>query len=180
MKIASTALFAASLAASLLSASIGAAAQPAGKTAGVMRETVMERFFRGQARATGTFRAINGTRRDLDIALRGTVTKTGLTLREDIRYDDGQTERKTWHFVRTGPSTYSGTREDVIGGTTVRVDGNVVRFNYLVDLDPGPKQDVYRFFDTLTFSRDGRTMSNTAVVWKTILPVARVKIDFRK
>lgn len=176
MKIASTALFAASLAASLLSVSSGAFAQ----SASGMRETVMERFFRGQTTAEGTFRAINGTRRELDIALRGTVTKTGLTLREDIRYNDGQKERKTWHFVRTGPATYSGTREDVIGGTTVRVDGNVVRFNYLVDLDPGPKQDVYRFFDTLTFSRDGKSMSNTAVVWKTILPVARVKIDFRK
>lgn len=176
MKIASTALFAASLAVSLLSVSSGAFAQ----SASGMRETVMERFFSGQTTAGGTFRAINGTRRDLDIALRGTVTKTGLTLREDIRYNDGQKERKTWHFVRTGPATYSGTREDVIGGTTVRVDGNVVRFNYLVDLDPGPKQDVYRFFDTLTFSRDGKTMSNTAVVWKTILPVARVKIDFRK
>lgn len=176
MKIVSTAAFAASLAAALLSGSGSAFAQ----TATGMRETVMERFFRGQTEAKGTFRAINGTRRDLDIALRGTVTRTGLTLREDIRYSDGQRERKTWHFVRTGPATYSGTREDVIGGTTVRVDGNVVRFNYLVDLDPGPKQDVYRFFDTLTFARDGKTMSNTAVVWKTILPVARVKIDFHK
>jgi hypothetical protein len=144
------------------------------------KDTVMETFFRGRTHAEGTFRAINGTRSDLYIALRGTVTAKGLTLQEDIRYNDGKTERKTWRFVRTGPTTYSGTREDVIGGTTVRVDGRVVRFNYLVDLDPGPKQDLYRFFDTLTFSADGKTMANTAIVWKAIFPVARARIDFRK
>jgi hypothetical protein len=143
-------------------------------------DTVMERFFRGTSRASGTFSAINGTRRELDIALRGTVTGNGLTLREDIHYSDGKKERKTWRFVRTGADTYRGTREDVIGGTTVKVTGNVARFTYRIDLDPGPKQDIYRFYDTLTFAPDGRTMTNTAVVWKAIFPVARAKIDFRK
>lgn len=143
-------------------------------------KTVMERYFAGSSTAKGTFRAINGLKRELDIRLRGTVRPDGLTLREDIRYDDGQSERKTWRFTRTGPNTYHGTREDVVGGTTVHVKGNTVRFNYLVDLDPGPKESLYRFYDTLVFAPDGRSMTNTATVWKAIFPVARVKIDFQK
>ncbi|MFP5076931.1 DUF3833 family protein [Rhizobium sp. YIM 134829] len=143
-------------------------------------KTVMERYFAGSSTASGTFKAITGLRRDLDIRLRGTVRPGGLTLREDIRYKDGQAERKTWRFTRTGPTTYHGTREDVVGGTTVHVNGNTARFTYLVDLDPGPKQSLYRFYDRLTFSPDGRSMTNTATVWKAIFPVASVKIDFKK
>ncbi len=164
-----------------------ALAAPAAAASGTARppvkpyeKTVMERYFAGTSTASGTFRAINGLRRDLDIRLRGTVRPDGLTLREDIRYKDGQSERKTWRFTRTGPTTYRGTREDVIGDTTVHVKGNTARFTYLVDLDPGPKQSIYRFYDTLVFAPDGRSMTNAATVWKAIFPVARVKIDFQK
>ena len=103
-----------------------------------------------------------------------------LTVREDFVYSDGKKDRKTWRFVRTGPSTYSGTREDVIGKTTVRVDGNTARFTYLVDLDPGPQKNVVRFYDKMVLAGDGATIANTATVWKYIFPVARVKVDFKR
>jgi hypothetical protein len=54
-----------------------------------------------------------------------------------------------------GPGTYSGTREDVIGETTVRVSGNVARFTYRVDLNPGGKPNIVRFYDKLTLKNDG-------------------------
>ncbi|WEZ82764.1 DUF3833 family protein [Rhizobium sp. 32-5/1] len=143
-------------------------------------DTLMEKFFVGRTTAVGSFSAINGVNRKFDVVLTGRLRGNTLTLREDFVYDDGEKDRKTWRFVRTGPTTYSGTRKDVIGTTTLRVSGNTARFNYLVDLDPGPKKNVVRFYDRMVLSDDGRTIANSATVWKYILPVARVKVDFKR
>ncbi len=101
-----------------------------------------EDFFKGKTYAYGSFGAINGTssfRVDLTGHVRGKV----LTLREDFRYDDGERDTKTWVFTRTGPNTYSGTREDVLGETTVRLSGNTARFtHHRVDLNPGGKPNI--------------------------------------
>lgn len=144
------------------------------------KDTMMETFFRGKTTATGSFSAINGVNRQFDVVLTGRLRGDVLTVREDFVYSDGEKDRKTWRFVRTGPSTYSGTREDVIGKTTVRVDGNTARFTYLVDLDPGPKKNIVRFYDKMVLAGDGATIANTATVWKYIFPVARVKVDFKR
>ncbi|MBP1861324.1 DUF3833 family protein [Rhizobium herbae] len=143
-------------------------------------DTMMETFFRGKTTATGSFSAINGVKRQFDVVLTGRVRGDTLTVREDFVYSGGERDRKTWRFVRTGPATYSGTREDVVGTTTLRVDGNTARFNYLVDLDPGPGKNIVRFFDKMVLADDGRTIANTASVWKYIFPVARVTVDFRR
>ncbi len=142
--------------------------------------TVMETFFRGKTTAVGSFSAINGVNRKFDVVLTGRTRGKIFTLREDFVYADGERDRKTWRFVRTGPNTYTGTREDVVGETTVRVDGNTVRFNYLVDLDPGQGRNIVHFFDKLVFSKDGKTVANTASVWKYVFPVASVKVDFKR
>jgi hypothetical protein len=65
----------------------------------------------------------------------------------------------------------------VIGETTVRVSGNTARFTYRVDLNPGGKPNIVRFYDKLTLKEDG-TLRNTALVTKFLLPVARVKVNF--
>lgn len=144
------------------------------------KDTMMEAFFRGRTTATGSFSAINGVNRQFDVVLTGRVRGGTLTVREDFVYSDGERDRKTWHFVRTGPATYSGTREDVIGTTMLKVEGNTARFTYLVDLDPGPGKNVVRFFDKMVLSDDGRSITNTATVWKYLFPVARVKVAFKK
>lgn len=143
-------------------------------------DTMMETFFRGKTTATGSFSAINGVKRQFDVVLTGRVRGNILTVREDFVYSDGEKDRKTWRFTRTGPTTYTGTREDVVGTTTVHVDGKTARFNYLVDLDPGPGKNVVHFYDKMVLSEDGRTIANTASVWKYIFPVARVKVDFKR
>lgn len=144
------------------------------------QDTMMEKFFRGKTTATGSFSAINGVKRQFDVVLTGRVRGGVLTVREDFVYSDGVRDRKTWRFVRTGPTTYSGTREDVVGTTTLRVNGNIARFNYLVDLDAGPGRNIVRFFDKMVLADDGRTIANTATVWKYLFPVASVKVDFKR
>jgi hypothetical protein len=140
----------------------------------------LEDYFRGVTSATGSFSAINGVKRVFDVRLRGKFNGELLTLVEDFAYSDGEKDRKTWKFTKTGPGRYTGTREDVIGTTTVRVTGKTAKFTYLVDLDPGPGKNIVRFWDTMILSADGRTVANRALVTKYGLPVARVRVDFTR
>ena len=144
------------------------------------RELRLEDFFKGHTTAKGSYRAINGVSRKCDGGRQGRWDGRTLGLREDFRYADGETDTKTWRFRKTGQNTYIGTREDVVGNTKVRIDGNKAFFSYLVDLDPGERRNLVRFRDTLTLSADGRRIVNTANVFKGPLPVARVRVDFKR
>ena len=137
----------------------------------------LEDFFKGKTYAYGSFGAITGLHRSFRVDLTGHVRGKVLTLREDFRYDDGERDTKTWIFTRLGPNTYSGTREDVLGETTVRLSGNTARFTYRVDLNPGGKPNIVRFHDKLVLRDDG-TLRNTALVTKFGLPIARVRVNF--
>ncbi len=137
----------------------------------------LEDFFKGKTYAYGSFGAINGLSRSFRVDLTGKVSGKVLTLREDFRYDDGERDTKTWVFTRTGPNTYSGTREDVVGETKVRLSGDTARFTYRVDLNPGGDPNIVRFHDKLVLKDDG-TLRNTALVTKYLLPIARVRVNF--
>ena len=139
----------------------------------------LERYFTGKTSAHGSFRAINGVKRSFVVDLTGRWDGKTLTLSEDFVFDDGTRDRKTWRFVKTGPKSYKGTREDVIGETSVRLNGNVARFSYLVYLNGAQKKNRVRFHDTMTLKPDG-ILLNTALVTKFGLPVALTKIEFKR
>lgn len=153
----------------LMPASAVSAAQP----------FTLEGFFAGKSKAVGSFSAINGVKRKFTVDLTGKWDGKTLTLREDFVFDDGTRDRKTWRFVKIGPDSYSGTREDVIGETRVSVKGNVARFNYLVYLDSARQANKARFYDKMVLRSDG-TVLNTALVTKFGLPVAKTVVEFQR
>jgi hypothetical protein len=143
------------------------------------RDFALEAFFAGRTDAEGSFRAITGQQRRFTVSLHGKWDGRTLTLREDFTFDDGTRDRKTWRFVKTGPGSYRGTREDVVGETLVRIDGKVARFSYLVYLDAANRRNKVRFHDTMTLRDDGKVL-NSAFVTKFGLPVAWTRVEFRK
>ena len=143
-------------------------------------EDALIRFFTGKTVADGKFAAINGVKRDFKVKLTGHWDGRRLTLIEDFSYSDGVENRKTWRMTKTGDGRYTGTREDVVGVATVKVSGQTARFSYLVDVDEGPGQNIVRFYDTLKFAEDNKSMKNTALVTKYGLPVAKVRVDFQR
>lgn len=138
-----------------------------------------EGWFKGRSRAVGSFSAINGVKRSFTVDLHGKWDGKRLTLREDFVYNDGERDRKTWIFTKTGPNTYSGTREDVVGATKVTITGNVARFSYQVYLDPKNKANLVRFRDVMTLRPDG-TIINEARIYKFGLPVGKTRVEFTR
>lgn len=139
----------------------------------------LEEFFKGTTHAYGKFNAINGKKREFRVLLNGKWNGKTLVLREDFFYTDGEKDVKTWRFTKTSPTTYSGTREDVKGTTTVKIKGNTAKFSYTVDIDNGPKTNFVKFNDTLILEKDG-TLRNTARVSKFGIPVAKVAVNFAR
>lgn len=139
----------------------------------------LEEFFKGTTHAYGKFNAINGKKREFRVLLNGKWNGKTLVLREDFFYTDGEKDVKTWRFTKTSPTTYSGTREDVKGKTTVKIKGNTAKFSYIVDIDNGPKTNFVKFNDTLILEKDG-TLRNTARVSKFGIPVAKVAVNFAR
>ncbi|MGF0537747.1 DUF3833 family protein [Agrobacterium sp. ES01] len=145
----------------------------------IAKDFTLEGYFTGKTSATGHFSAINGIKRDFTVDLTGRWNGKILTLREDFLYSDGERDRKTWRFTKTGPSTYSGTREDVSGKVKVRIEGNTARFTYLVFLDSENRKNQVRFWDKMVLGKNGK-MLNTALVTKFGFPVAKTTVKFQK
>lgn len=139
----------------------------------------LEKALIGKTTAHGSFRAINGVNRKFTVAVTGTWNGKVFTLAEDFRFDDGTRDRKTWRFTKTGQNTYSGTREDVIGTTTVTVNGKRASFSYDVWLDGEAQKNKVRFHDSLELLPNG-DVKNRALVTKFALPVAWVRVDFKR
>ncbi|MDQ0455502.1 DUF3833 family protein [Rhizobium paknamense] len=157
-----------------LGAGLAASLSPA-----LARDFTFEDYFTGKTVAEGRFSAINGVKRSFTVDLTGKWDGRLLILREDFRFDDGSRDTKTWRFVKTGPKTYVGTREDVVGQAPVTLTGDTARFSYLVYLSPETQGNKVRFHDKMVLRPDGSVL-NTALVTKFGLPVAWTRVEFRK
>lgn len=142
---------------------------------------VLEDFFSGRTTGRGTFESgIAGVERDFIVTTNGHWDGEVLTLVEDFRYDDGETDRKTWRFTKIGEGQYTGTREDVVGKAKVAAEDGRIRMSYDIDLprDNGRTTRLH-FFDILEYQPDGSVL-NTARVTKFAFPVGRVEVVFEK
>lgn len=137
---------------------------------------VLESFFSGRSAGRGEFsNSWSGNKRGFDVTIEGNWDGTTLTLVEDFSFDDGQKERKTWHLRRTGPGTYTGTRDDIVGEARAWTEGPVVRLEYSLLLDGW----TVNLSDVLALRSDG-TLVNDATVGKWGLRVGRIHLTLTR
>jgi len=135
--------------------------------------------FTGATRGRGVFTApIARTERRFTADLDGRLGGDTLTVTEDFVYDDGQTERLTWVFTRTGPGTWDGRREDTVGTAKVVEDGRTIRLSYIADIrSPG---GVTRLgFEDVIYRRADGLIVNDGIVTRFGIPVGRVRFELR-
>ena len=141
----------------------------------------LESFFNGRAEARGKFESgIAGVSRTFTVKTNGRWDGTNLVLVEDIAYDDGPKERKTWKITKLAPGKYVGIRDDVVGTADIRQEGDTITLDYTADVtgkDGGTSR--VRFADTIV-PAGPKGARNTATVYKYFLPVGTVDITFAK
>lgn len=151
---------------------------PAFKGEGV--PLVLEEYFEGSTRADGVFIDFFGNVGDSFVVdVEGTWDGKVLTLDEDFTYADGRKQRRIWYITKTGPNTYVGRADDVIGEARGEVNGATLTWTYDVDLDLGNRTQRVTFDDVL-FLQDEKTLLNQADVKVGPAVIGVVKINFTK
>jgi len=138
-------------------------------------------FFDGRTRAWGIFEDRFGRlRREFTVDIVGRRDgEDGFVLEEDFVYADGETQRRVWRLRRTGPDSYEGRAEDVIGVARGRVAGNAFNWRYVLALKVGPLTWNVHFDDWMFLQRDG-VMINRARVSKWGIDIGEVTLSFQR
>lgn len=136
--------------------------------------------FEGTTRGEGVFRApLAGIERRFTARLDGRLRGDRLTVVEDFAYDDGQQDRLTWVFDRTGPGTWTGAREDTVGAAEVVEDGRVIRLTYQADFRSTDGVTRLGFSDVIYRPESGLVV-NDAIVTRWGLPIGTVRFELRR
>ena len=140
----------------------------------------IEEFFDGRVRATGQFQDTFGTvRRRFDVDIKGDWDGRTLTLVEDFVYEDASTERRIWKMTKTGPNTWTGTADGVLGVAKGQASGDTFNWVYRIDL-PVPDGTLrVAFNDWLWLVSDTRVY-NRAYMKKYGVDIGEVHITFDK
>lgn len=137
-------------------------------------------FFRGKTEAWGMFQKRSGEIvKRFHVDLEGREQDGRFVLNEDFRYSDGTTQHRTWTLTRAADGSWLGTAPDVTGHATGHASGNVLRWNYTLQLPVDGKTYDVQFDDWMVLV-DERTMINRARVTKFGFEVGQVTLFFRR
>ncbi|KIN70646.1 putative lipoprotein [Sulfitobacter noctilucae] len=140
----------------------------------------IEEFFNGRVLATGQFQDTFGTvRRRFDVEINGTWDGKVLTLIEDFDYADGTKEQRIWRMSKTGPNTWTGTADGVLGEASGQASGDAFNWVYRIDL-PVPDGTLRVAFDDWLWLVSDTRVYNRAYVKKYGVDIGEVHITFDK
>ncbi len=148
--------------------------------AGREPKLLLEEYFAGETRAHGIFvDRFGDLRRQFEVDIEGTWDGETLVLKEDFLYDDGETQQRIWTIRKTGPHSYEGRAEDVIGPAAGKVYGNVLNWRYRLALKVGDSTWNVDFDDWMFLQAD-QVIINRAEITKFGLKLGDVTIVFTK
>lgn len=126
-------------------------------------------FFVGLTHGVGTLEQRGKAPRKLHVEGLGRWdADSTFQLDQNVVFDDGSTESRTWYLRRNGANGYSGTLSDASGEFVARTNGNVFHLRYLL------RQPAVYMDQQLYLQPDGRTVLNVATVSVLGVPWARL------
>lgn len=140
----------------------------------------LQRYFNGTIDAWGMFQDRSGkvVKRfyvRIDARWNG---DTGI-LDEHFEYSDGTRSRRVWTLTRLDDNRYRGTADDVVGEAIGEVQGNALRWRYVLKLDvEGRTWEVD--FDDWMYMIDDQVMLNRSVMSKFGIRLGEVILSFRR
>jgi len=138
-------------------------------------------YFIGATKGYGIVQDRKGTlTRQFIVDIIGTVQTDGsLNLYEEFEWSDGEKSTRTWIISKTGDHFYSGTAEDVASPADGIAYGNVLNWQYLLNLKVDDTTWKIRFDDWMFLVTD-QVLINKAKMSKFGLTVGEVTIVFQK
>lgn len=137
-------------------------------------------FLDGRVRAWGVFEDRSGRlRRSFSVELEGRWSGARFTVDEVLRFDDGETERRTWHFVRDGGAAFSATGTGIVGRAVGRTGAGWARMRYRMRMR-FRSRSVTLDLDDRYYPLDGGRLINRATVCKFGVRLGEVTILFER
>lgn len=137
-----------------------------------------EVYFDGRLTAWGIFQDLFGdVRRRFVVEIDGDWDGETLTLDERFVYEDGSTERRVWRLRRTGPTTWAGSADGVIGEARGETRGNAFTWAYTIDLAT-PDGPLRVSIEDWIWGMDDRVAINRAYVDKFGVEIGQLSIFF--
>jgi uncharacterized protein YceK len=138
-------------------------------------------FFQGQTKGWGIVQDRKGTlKRQFTVDIVGTVNGDGsLTLAEEFEWSDGEKSSRTWILTRQDAHRYTGKAGDVIGTANGILYGNVLNWQYTLNLKVEDTSWKVKFDDWMYLVSD-RLLLNKATMSKFGFRLGEVTIAFQK
>lgn len=138
-------------------------------------------YFTGQTRGWGIVQDRKGAlTRQFTVDIEGTVSSDGkLTLFEEFDWSDGEESTRTWVISKTADHSYTGTAEDIVQPADGLIYGNVLNWQYQMDIKvDGTAWKIT--FDDWMFLVSDKVLINRAKMSKFGFTVGEVTIVFQK
>lgn len=144
-------------------------------------EFVLYEYFTGKTKGWGIVQDRKGSLlRQFVVYIDGTVNDQGeLVLDEDFYWRDGEETKRIWTIGKDGQRSYSGRADDVVGTARGVVYGNVLNWNYVLDLEVDGRTWEIKFDDWM-FLQPDNVLINKAIMSKFGFKVGEVTIVFVK
>lgn len=143
-------------------------------------ELKLEEFFNGDLVAYGMVQDYSG-----EVIQRFEVTMTGTwngnkgVLDEHFVYADGREQQRVWHITKTGPNSYEGRADDIEGVATGTTAGNVLNWEYQLEVQVDGDPMVLTLDDWL-YLIDENHMINRTAMYKWGIPVGEITLYIGK
>lgn len=138
-------------------------------------------YFTGTTKGYGIVQDRKGVlTRQFTVDIAGTIEKDGsLKLYEEFDWSDGEQSTRTWIISKNGKHLYSGTAEDVATPADGTAYGNVLNWQYVLNLKVDDSTWKIKFDDWMFLVTD-QVLINRAKMSKFGLTVGEVTIVFQK
>ena len=139
-----------------------------------------DRFFEGHTRSWGVVEDRAGEpRRRFTTEAVGRRQGGELVLTQDLRFEDGETQRRVWRLRRIGEHLYEATANVVVGAATGEAHGNAFRWRYTLALGSGSAVETVDLRHWM-YLQEGGTLVNRVAITKFGIVVGQVTEYFQR
>ena len=113
-------------------------------------------------------------------AFDGAQPATGLVFEQDLFFEDGKKQHRSWVIRRVDEHRYTATGTGIVGVAQGTVYGNVLHLEFTLDAFPGNALGRLHMSQWMYLQPDGKTLVNRDTLTKAGIIVAQIPEQFQK